>query len=117
MTIQEKYQNESLDFLINIIENHQDYTKEAVELAKTEIVNRKPEKENVVEISRTIITQKIREYLDDFSSLNDEIILPKSIFLKEEEIEEIFNQEFEVWKERKDALRPNGLDYITGAIL
>ncbi|GAB4377539.1 MAG: hypothetical protein Kow0075_06190 [Salibacteraceae bacterium] len=99
--------------LLEAPEGH--YTPEAIELARTELKNRKASREELLTAARTVLEDRIDRYMRDFDVVNDELVLPTSRFLNEEEVKLIFLKEFKRWKNENDDLIPDGWKYAIGA--
>ena len=115
MTLAERYHDQSLSFLINIIEHQHDYTPEAVNAAINEILRQGHERSSVIAEARKLLSQRIESYLDQFNVVNDKLELPQSHYFNEEEVKLIFMHVFNQWNTKTEDMTPDSWQYILAA--
>jgi predicted rRNA methylase YqxC with S4 and FtsJ domains len=116
MTLRERYMSAEIEFLVSVIERSEDYTPEALATAREVMQVRRPDPAQVLKASRAIIQQKIDAYLSDFSVWSDALILPRSVFLNEEEVLLLFRSCFAARKNEFDDMIPEAWKYAIGGI-
>ncbi len=102
MNLKEKLNQLSIKELIIIAEPHTDYTDEAKTIALDLLNERKWE-------SIPNLKDEIKSYWENYISDNIKKILlnkilPKSLFLNDEEMKTVLKIKFEEWKERQELL-------------
>jgi len=115
MSYQDRYQKLSLAQLVRIVESADDYQAGAVEAAKEEIKRRRPEPSELLQSSRAVLKERIERYLNDFSVVNDQLVLQKSHYMNEEEVKLLFRSCFAEWKKENDDMIPDSWLYVLGA--
>ncbi len=117
MSLEETYKGKSIEFLIGLLENQADYTEDAPSAARAELHRRQVDQDEIRSIARRMLQDKIRMYLDDFDVLNDQLSLPESSILNEEEVKAEFRIVFAQWKANKEDMIPDSWQYVIGAAL
>ncbi|MEZ4720406.1 MAG: hypothetical protein R2813_00850 [Flavobacteriales bacterium] len=116
MTLTERYKLFSSEALVQIIESEEgDYTNEAIEAARAELKTRGVTNDDLLSLSRKVIGERIKTYLENFDVINDQLELPKSRILNEEEIKLLFQTVFAHWKSENDDMIPDSWKYVLGA--
>lgn len=115
MTLAERYADKPLSFLINIIENRNDYSEEAFETALAEIKRQGFDRSEIITEVRKRLSDEIENYLTNFNVVNDKLILPTSYYLNEEEVKLLFRQVFATWQNKTDDMTPDSWQYVLGA--
>lgn len=114
MTLQERYQGKELSFLINIIEHQNDYTPDAVNAARFEIMRQGIPRDEVFAEARKMLKQRITDYLENFDAVNDELKLIESYYFNEEEVKLYFREIFAEWQQKHNDMIPDGWLYALG---
>jgi len=114
MSLEERYRKKPLSFLVTVVEQAEDYRPEAVDLAKA-LIREKGDESEVLKAAREVVGEKIRQYLESFSVLSDELELPNSYYLNEEEVKLVFRSQFAAWKNQNDDMIPDSWLYVLGA--
>lgn len=116
MDLVERYSRHSNKELVDIIESPvDDYSEAAIDAVKTIVKNRQLTEEDVRSLSREIIGLRIREYLKNFDVINDELTMPHSRLLNEEDVKALFQTEFARFKNESDDMIPDSWQYILAA--
>jgi len=90
-----RYLNSSNEKLIVIIENENHYLPKTVEVVKAILEERKLDTEFVKNIARSLMHEKLDHFFGNYNIWSDELVLPKSKFLTEAEVLEVFELEFD----------------------
>ena len=116
LNLETRYQSITNDELIGIIESPEgDYTDAAIDVARVEMKSRGLSEEDMRSISRKLLTERMRTYLDGFNVINDKLVLPKSRILNTEEVQALFTTVFTQWKHENDDRIPDGWQYVLAA--
>lgn len=115
MSLTERYKNQPLSFLVNIIEHKEDYTLEARDAALSEISRQGIEREQVIVEARKQLSIRIENYLNEFNVINDKLKLPESYYFNEEEVKLLFKTVFNAWNNKQEDMTPDSWQYILGA--
>lgn len=115
MTLADRYFDKPLSFLINIVEKRDDYSEEAFETALVEIKRQGFERSEIITEVRKRLSEEMENYLSSFNVVNDQLILPTSYYLNEEEVKLLFRQVFATWQNKTDDMTPDSWQYVLGA--
>ena len=102
-SLYQRYINSSNEKLIVIMDNEKLYLPKTVEVVKAILEERKLDKEFVKKIATSLMHEQLEHFFGSYNIWSDELILPTSKFLTEEEVLEIFEIEFDNYqKDRLD---------------
>jgi len=90
-----RYLNSSNEKLIVIIDQSHLYQPKTVETVRAILEDRNLDTELVKNIARSLMQEQLEHFFGNYNIWNDELKLPKSEFLTEEEVLEIFEIEFD----------------------
>jgi hypothetical protein len=100
-----RYFHSSNEKLIAIIENAHLYRNETVAIARELLEGRALEMEFVINCARSLMHEKLETYFGSFDIYNDEFEIPTSEFLTEEEVLEIFDEEYHNYLNNRNSFR------------
>ena len=106
-----KYFYSSNEKLIAIIENAHNYRSETIAVAKELLEGRALEFEFVKNCARSLMHEKLELYFGNFDIYNDEMEIPLSEFLSEEEVLEIFEDEYQNFLSNRNSFRSDMNQY------
>ena len=115
MALRERYSGKNLDFFVRMLECPEDYTPEALQAAAQELKERNVTGEALKAIAVELLKDKLLDYFENFSVINDELTLPNSNILSKEEVMPVFIELFEEWKAENDDRIPDNWKYVIGA--
>jgi len=90
-----RYLNSSNEKLIVIIEHSHLYLPQTVETVRVIFKERKLDEDLVKNIARSLMHESLEHFFGNYNIWSEELRLPKSKFLTEDEVLEIFEVEFE----------------------
>lgn len=89
-----RYFHSSNEKLIAIIENANRYQSETVEVAKEILHDRALDIDIIKSSARSLMQERLEHFFGNFNIWSDDLEIPKSEFLSEEEVLEIFELEY-----------------------
>lgn len=106
----------SIEELIEIVDNEENYDESFIVSIKKELSQRNCLDITVETIAKENLQKKIKSYFENFDILNDELIMPKSRFLSNEVIFDLFREEFQQWRLNHESLRIDVEKYSIGGV-
>lgn len=98
-----RYFHSSNEKLIAIIENGSLYRNETVTVANEILKDRALEFEFVKNCARSLMHERLENYFSNFNIWNDDLEIPKSVFLSDKEVLEIFEIKYNIYlNDRED---------------
>lgn len=91
--------------LIAIIEQSEDFQKEAASVAKELLEGREVDMESIHNHARSIMHERLKIYFGCFNIYQDKLEIPESEFLTESEVFEIFSIEYDNYLEDRNSFR------------
>ncbi|MCB0705153.1 MAG: hypothetical protein KDC34_07575 [Saprospiraceae bacterium] len=117
MDLKKRYSRKDNRSLIEILETPDGYTKQALQIAESELLSRELDPDYLYQTAREIQQHHIIQMLEQFDPLNGQLNLPKSHFLNRSELKEMLISEFETLIKEKEGFRFDVMHYAIGAIL
>ena len=113
-TLRNVYIDKSNYDLMVVIETPEDYSAEAITVAKEILAERELGAEDLRAMALIINTDIAAKKLKKFNPSSIKLELHESYFLDADTIKEIYSQELKELMDRKDSLRFNALIYAIG---
>jgi len=114
MTFLDRYNNESNQELVAIVENPNNYVEECLAVVHQILKERDINFAELKEIAQKIHIERAQKILLTFNPLNDKLEMPFSNYLSEEEMKELYRKQIEWLQERDDAFDINVWHYVMG---
>jgi|GEM_PF-3175079 len=105
MNFYERYKNEPIEELVQIIEDPTNYVEECVKSVVQIIKEGNWELRELKSIAYNFHKEKVRETLKTFSALNDQVEIPKSTFLDKDEMKNLYLEQVKWLQDRDDLFK------------
>lgn len=116
MDLAKRYARKDTKTLIQVLENPADFSPEALAAAEAELDFRNIEPEALNNLILEVNRERIIELLNHLNPVNDELVVPKSHWLTDEEMRKMTKEEFKLLLDRKDGFRFNVWNYAIGGL-
>lgn len=116
MSLRKRFAKKESTELVEILENAESYTPEAMEVAEEELFSRELGEAVIHQMAVDYNTERIKDMLDKFDPLNDKLEVPKSFFLEHEAMREMLKTEFKAFIDQKQGFRFDVMQYAMGGI-
>jgi hypothetical protein len=116
-TIRQRYANKPTEDLMWVLENPDHYTQECFQEVELLFLDRQVSEEEISSLAIDLNRKKIREQLDRFDPINDEVSIQESYFLSPKEVKRLYQEELKLLIERKDGFRFDVWQYAIGGVV
>jgi len=116
MDLAKRYAKKDTKTLIQVLENEQDFSSEALAAAEAELGYRNIEPTAFDTLVLDVNRERIINLLNRLNPVNDELVVPKSRWLTDEEMRNLTKEEFQLLLKRKDGFRFNVWNYAVGGL-
>ena len=117
MSLRKRYAAKTSKTLVSVLEQPEDFSKEAYAVAEEELFSRELSEDHIHELAMEVNREKILKILRSYNVFEEELHIPSSRFLSKSEHHELVKEAFDQVFSDRDAFGFDVMQYTIGAVV